>query len=69
LRSTELADIARRRGLAISPAEEFAVGREFPNGFRLALGATPNRERLKEGLESLASILPEVSGPPRPQVA
>lgn len=68
LRSTELADIARRRGLAISPAEEFAVGREFPNGFRLALGATPNRERLKEGLESLASILSGVPGPSRPQV-
>ena len=57
LRSAELADIARRRGLAISPAEEFAVGPDFANGFRLALGATPNRERLKEGLQGLASIL------------
>ncbi|MDX8441690.1 PLP-dependent aminotransferase family protein [Mesorhizobium australafricanum] len=62
LRSAELADIARRRGLAISPAEEFAVGHDFANGFRLALGATANRERLKEGLHSLASILSGAPG-------
>ncbi|TPJ64839.1 PLP-dependent aminotransferase family protein [Mesorhizobium sp. B2-7-1] len=68
LRSAEFADIARRRGLAISPAEEFAVGDDFANGFRLALGATPNRERLKEGLQSLASILSGVPGSSRPQV-
>ncbi|MDX8457817.1 PLP-dependent aminotransferase family protein [Mesorhizobium humile] len=68
LRSAELADIARRRGLAISPAEEFAAGQEFPNGFRLALGATPNRERLKEGLESLASILSGAPDSSRPKV-
>lgn len=68
LRSAELADIARRRGLAISPAEEFAVGDDFANGLRLALGATPNRERLKEGLQSLASILSGVPGSSWPQV-
>jgi DNA-binding transcriptional MocR family regulator len=68
LRSAELADIARRRGLAISPAEEFAVGPDFANGFRLALGATPNRERLKEGLENLASILSGAPGFSRPKV-
>ncbi|AZO13600.1 PLP-dependent aminotransferase family protein [Mesorhizobium sp. M2A.F.Ca.ET.043.05.1.1] len=68
LRSGELADIARRRGLAISPAEEFAVGPDFANGFRLALGATPNRDRLTEGLESLASILSGVPGSSRPKV-
>ncbi|TPI34847.1 PLP-dependent aminotransferase family protein [Mesorhizobium sp. B3-1-9] len=68
LRSEELAGTARRRGLAISPAEEFAVGQEFPNGFRLALGATPNRERLKEGLQGLASILSGTAGPSRPKV-
>ncbi|WP_167449127.1 PLP-dependent aminotransferase family protein [Mesorhizobium hawassense] len=68
LRSAELADIARRRGLAISPAEEFAVGEDFANGFRLALGAMPNRERLKEGLQSLASILSGASGSARPRV-
>jgi DNA-binding transcriptional MocR family regulator len=68
LRSAELADIARRRGLAISPAEEFAVGQNFANGFRLALGATPNRERLTEGLQGLASILSGPASPPRPKV-
>ncbi|WP_181180473.1 PLP-dependent aminotransferase family protein [Mesorhizobium sp. B2-4-6] len=68
LRSEELAGTARRRGLAISPADEFAVGQEFPNGFRLALGATPNRERLTEGLQGLASILSGTAGPSRPKV-
>ena len=68
LRSAELADIARRRGLAISPAEEFAVGQDFANGFRLALGAMPNRERLMEGLESLASILSGALGSSRQKV-
>jgi DNA-binding transcriptional MocR family regulator len=68
LRSAELADIARRRGLAISPAEEFAIGADFANGFRLALGATPNRERLKEGLQSLASILSGAADFSRPKV-
>ncbi|UCI28450.1 PLP-dependent aminotransferase family protein [Mesorhizobium sp. B2-8-5] len=68
LRSEELAGTARRRGLAISPAEEFAVGQEFPNGFRLALGATPNRERLTEGLQGLASILSGTAGLSRPKV-
>ena len=68
LRSAELADTARRRGLAISPAEEFAVGPDFANGLRLALGATPNRERLKEGLQSLASILSGAPGSSRPKV-
>ncbi len=68
LRSGEVADIARRRGLAISPAEEFAVGQDFANGFRLALGATPNRERLKEGLQSLASILSGTPGASRQKV-
>ncbi|CDX50885.1 Uncharacterized HTH-type transcriptional regulator RHOS4_30730 [Mesorhizobium plurifarium] len=68
LRSAELANIARRRGLAISPAEEFAIGADFANGFRLALGATPNRERLKEGLQSLASILSGAADFSRPTV-
>jgi DNA-binding transcriptional MocR family regulator len=68
LRSGELADLARRRGLAISPAEEFAVGQDFANGFRLALGAAPNRERLKEGLQSLASILSGAPGASRSKV-
>ncbi|TPI08682.1 PLP-dependent aminotransferase family protein [Mesorhizobium sp. B4-1-3] len=68
LRSVELADIARRRGLAISPAEEFAIGTDFANGFRLALGATPNRERLKEGLQSLVAILAGAPDSSRPKV-
>ncbi|WFP65509.1 PLP-dependent aminotransferase family protein [Mesorhizobium sp. WSM4904] len=56
-RSSELGDVARRRGLAISPAEEFSVVPGVADGLRLALGAASSRERLEEGLRSLLSIL------------
>jgi len=55
--STGFSHRARRRGLALSPAEEFAVVPGAANGLRLALGAAPSRERLEEGLRSLVSIL------------
>ncbi len=57
LGSSELADLARRRGLALSPAEEFSVVPDTANGVRLALGAASSRERLEQGLRSLVSIL------------
>ena len=57
LGSLELADLARRRGLALSPAEEFSVMPDGANGVRLALGAAASRERLEQGLRSLVSIL------------
>lgn len=57
LGSLELADLARRRGLALSPAEEFSVIPDGANGVRLALGAAASRERLEQGLRSLVSIL------------
>lgn len=62
LRSLELADLARRRGLALSPAEEFSVEPGTANGVRLALGAASSRERLEEGLRGLVSILAGRSG-------
>lgn len=67
-RSSELADVARRRGLAISPAEEFAVAPGVADGLRLALGAASSRERLEEGLRSLLAILAGGLVSARPQV-
>ena len=63
LQASEVVAAARRRGLAISPAQEFAVvpGAATP-GLRLALGAASSRERLEQGLRGLASILATGSG-------
>ncbi|WP_292355286.1 PLP-dependent aminotransferase family protein [Mesorhizobium sp.] len=68
LRSSELGDAARRRGLAISPAVEFSVVPGIADGLRLALGAAPSRERLEEGLRGLSSILAGGSGHSPPAV-
>ncbi len=57
----ELVRLARRRGLAISPGEEFAVSGSAANAVRIALGAAASRERLREGLRSLVLILSESS--------
>ncbi|TPJ57662.1 PLP-dependent aminotransferase family protein [Mesorhizobium sp. B2-6-1] len=62
LSSLDLAGLARRRGLALSPAEEFSVVPGIANGVRLALGAVSSRERLAQGLRSLVSILAGGSG-------
>ncbi|TIO46011.1 MAG: hypothetical protein E5X98_26290 [Mesorhizobium sp.] len=68
LRSSDIAEIARRRGLALSPAEEFSVVPSAADGLRLALGAASSHERLEEGLHGLKSILSGGSGSLRPQV-
>ncbi|OBQ84454.1 hypothetical protein A9K71_02640 [Mesorhizobium sp. WSM3873] len=68
LRSSDIAEIARRRGLALSPAEEFSVVPSAADGLRLALGAASSHERLEEGLHSLVSILSGGSGSLRPHV-
>lgn len=57
--SLDLVRLARRRGLAISPGEEFAVTVSAANAVRISLGAAASRERLSEGLRSLVSILSE----------
>ncbi|TIO34040.1 MAG: PLP-dependent aminotransferase family protein [Mesorhizobium sp.] len=68
LRSSDIAEIARRCGLALSPAEEFSVVPSAADGLRLALGAASSHERLEEGLHGLKSILSGGSGSLRPQV-
>ncbi len=55
---------ARQRGVIVSPARDFAVARhDVPNAVRLALGAPPDRDRLKKAMTTLAAILNE---PPQP---
>ena len=55
---------ARRRGVAVSPAEAFAVGRApAPHAVRVCLGAPRARARVEAGLEILADIM---AGQPEP---
>jgi DNA-binding transcriptional MocR family regulator len=49
---------ARARGVMVTPAEEFMVGRDSaPHAVRVCLGATLSRDRLEEGLRRLAVLL------------
>lgn len=57
-RSESFADQARRRGVAVNPAQTFLVGRSAtPHAVRVCLGAPRERERLEKGLRILAEIL------------
>ncbi len=49
---------ARARGVLVTPAEAFAVGREAaPHAVRLCLGAARSRESLGRGLDTVAGLL------------
>ena len=49
---------ARARGVLVTPAEAFAVGREpAPHAVRLCLGAARTREALGRGLDVVAGLL------------
>ncbi len=53
---------ARRRGVAVTPAEAFVVGRaEAPHAVRLSLGTPTDRRQVERGLDVLAELL---AGPP-----
>lgn len=57
-RSAEFAIEARRKGVAVTPADSFMVGSGSPpNAIRVCLGAAETRERLRRGLEILARCL------------
>jgi len=59
-----LAQEAQRRGVAVAPADLFAVDvRRTPNAVRLALSAPPSRQTLAHGLSILAELLAGL--PPR----
>jgi DNA-binding transcriptional MocR family regulator len=54
---------ARARGVIVNSADEFLVGQNSgPPAIRVCLGATLNRDRLREGLRRLAELL---GTPPR----
>jgi len=60
---TELA----RRGVAVTPAEVFAVGRSAaPHAVRVGLGGGTSREQLRAALETLADALRAPRGPSFP---
>ena len=49
---------ARARGVVVTPAEAFAVGREpAPHAVRICLGAARSREALGRGLDAIAELL------------
>jgi len=57
-RSETFADEARRRGVAVTPAQTFMVGRiATPHAVRVCLGAPADRKPLEKGLRILAGIL------------
>jgi DNA-binding transcriptional MocR family regulator len=58
---------ARRRGVAVTPAEAFLVGRDqAPHAVRICLGAARSREELETGLKRVAETL---AAPPEPGLA
>jgi DNA-binding transcriptional MocR family regulator len=57
-RSETFAEEARRRGVAVTPAQSFVVGRAAtPHAVRVCLGAPADRQHLEKGLRILAGIL------------
>jgi len=57
-RSESFAEAARQRGVAVTPAPAFAVGRGvLPDAVRVCLGAARDRAQLERGLRVLALLL------------
>lgn len=57
-RGESFADAARRRGVGVTPASAFAIGRTaVPDAVRVCLGAARDREQLERGLRVLADLL------------
>jgi DNA-binding transcriptional MocR family regulator len=57
-RRDTFAAVLRARGVALTPAEAFAVGRDpAPHAVRICLGAARSRESLRRGLGRVADVL------------
>lgn len=54
---TKLTAVARKRGLAVMPAEAFCVAGMPSHALRLSLGAIADRTRLGEALSALAALI------------
>ena len=65
--SAQFVNEARRKGVAVTPADAFSVGNgSVPDGFRISLCAAPNMEVLEQGLTKIADLLakpPGMGGP------
>jgi DNA-binding transcriptional MocR family regulator len=48
---------ARRRGVGVTPAAAFAVGRHVPRAVRVCIGTPPTADLLERGLTRLAALL------------
>jgi Amidohydrolase len=67
-RADEFVRQAKTRGVILSPPELFAVGRaSAPHAIRICLGATRDRDSLRQGLSVLADLLGAT--PPLPSAA
>ena len=57
-RSETFVEHARRRGVAVTPAQAFVVGRATaPHAVRVCLGAARDRAQLERGLQTLVEVL------------
>ncbi|HEX7969344.1 MAG TPA: PLP-dependent aminotransferase family protein, partial [Stellaceae bacterium] len=56
-RAEDFAAAAERRGVGITPAAAFAVGRQAPNAVRVCLGAPATIDQLERGLKRLVELL------------
>lgn len=54
---SQLARAADREGIAVTPAEAFAMGSGSANAIRISLGGIKDRERLQAGLQGLSRLL------------
>lgn len=64
-REGEFVAAARARGVAVAPAEVFAVGRQpTPPAVRVCVSAQPDRESLAQGLDVLAGLLAQPPSAP-----
>jgi DNA-binding transcriptional MocR family regulator len=55
--SAQLARSADSEGIAVTPAEAFAMGNESVNAIRISLGSIKDRGRLQAGLRRLSDLL------------
>jgi DNA-binding transcriptional MocR family regulator len=63
-RTEAFVEEARSRGVAVTSAEEFVVGRErAPHAVRVCLGAAIGRPQLEDGLGRLADLLSTIPAP------
>ena len=55
--ASQLARAAEREGIAVTPAEAFAMGGECVNAIRISLGSIQDRGQLQAGLQRLSQLL------------